>query len=137
VIVFHGTADYVLALIEKTAPLKRRRCYVPRESFCTTTERKVAELFAIRKTGCDDFKAGKITGIVLEFELVGEQPRHWDYVRDPRCMLEEHEVAVYDVRKLTLLAVWRLVNGEWHRNTVERITHGRHRTRARKRLAVA
>ncbi len=119
-IVYHGTADYVLPLIQQTAHIVRRRTYVKRKSFCTTTERSVAELFAIRKTGTEAFLAGRITGVVLEYELCGSEPHDWQRVRDPRCMVEEHEVAVYNVRRLVLAAVWRY-DKDWHREPVRSV----------------
>ena len=116
-LVFHGTGGYALSGFVAEGPRKQRRNYLRKTAFSTTTVFDVAALFAFRKTPSDDFLQGIESGIVLEYELRGVDGRDFESVRDPHCLQEEHEIAVYNVRKLTLLAVWRRNNGEWERTS--------------------
>lgn len=54
-IVYHGTGGYNLDSIRRTGLETRSRAYVRRKCACTTTDFKIAELFAIRHTPADDF----------------------------------------------------------------------------------
>jgi hypothetical protein len=106
--VFHGTGDYNLKEIQEEGPIFRSRNYHRRrKSFCTTSDFKVAARFALRRTSADDFLCGKITGIVLEFEVSGVETKDYESVRDPSSLQDEHEIAVYNPKGLKLVAVWR------------------------------
>jgi hypothetical protein len=115
--VYHGTGHYSLNEILLEGPIFRRRQYHrPKKSFCTTTEFSVAERFAVRHTPADDFLSGKISGLVLEFEVCGKEGVDFEPVRDFSSMQEESEIAVYNRRKLKLVAIWRHQK-EWIRGT--------------------
>jgi hypothetical protein len=111
--VYHGTGDYNLPGFLTKLPDRRSYSHLRHPAFCTTVDLDTATLFALRKTPSDDFLRREITGIVLEFELCGTPGRDFEYVRDPRCLQEENEVAVYNVRRLVLAGVWRYVDDRW------------------------
>jgi hypothetical protein len=113
--VFHGTGAYNLGNIVSEGPKVRSRVYVPRPSFCTTTDFQVAMTFAFRKTSSEDYLKGLITGVVLEYELTGIEGKDYLPVADPRCMLDEKEVAVCNTKTLNLKAVWRYEEEQWQR----------------------
>lgn len=117
-IVYHGTSAAGADGVRRTKPEKRRRKYTPAPCFCTTSCPLVAQMFATRKTSIEDFQRGLVTGVVLEFELAGEQGKDFGPARDPSCMQDEKEVAVYNVNRLRLVAVWR--HGKtWTREPVQ------------------
>ena len=120
-VVYHGTAEYALADFFRRVPDLARRSYLPRPAFSTSTERRVAELFAVRRTSAEDFMARRVTGIVLEFRLAGRRGLGWDFAptRDPMCQHEEHEIAVFEPGCLTLAAVWRHAGGDFTRTAWE------------------
>lgn len=117
-IVFHGTGDYCLEGLLTSEPIRRKRVYVRRACFCTTTDFQIAELFAIRRTSIEAFLAGRISGVVLEYDLSGIAGRDYDSARDVRALQEEKEVAVYNTKKLCVVAVWQY-DGDWRRLTIE------------------
>lgn len=112
-IVYHGTGNYALPGFLKEPPHLTKRSYLKEPYFSTTTSITVAKLFATRKRSLEELQNG-ILGVVLEFELTGD----YASVRDPNCMLEEHEIAVFDASNLKLLAVWKLKNRKWTRSKV-------------------
>jgi len=105
-IVFHGTSNYVLPMVQENGLLLYKYNHVKRKCACTSLELKAAQLFAIRRTSSDDFMAGKITGIVLEFEINGQAGRDYEEVKDRRSLQDEKEVAVYSPKCLSLIASW-------------------------------
>lgn len=115
--VYHGTAgNAVDSFRRRRGPLKRSRAYAPKPHFSTTTNERIARTFAFRRTGTDDWIAGRFTGVVLEYTLRGVPGRDFDRMRDPSCMQDEAEIAVYSTGRLRLAAVWRCVNNEWVRH---------------------
>lgn len=118
-IVFHGTGGYNLQSIQSNGLEARRRKYVRGKCACTTTDFKIAELFAIRHTPSDDFMRGLVTGIVLEYELTGRQGRDYAPARDASALQEEAEIAVFNVRTLRLVAVWRNIKDKWVRELAD------------------
>jgi ADP-ribose pyrophosphatase YjhB (NUDIX family) len=118
---YHGTGNSNVDGFLKEPPRPRHRSYLPkkyskRPCFCTTKSWRVAGMFAFRKSTCDEFKAGKC-GVILEFEL-DDPTEGMDYInaRDHRCMQDEKEVVVFNVRKLTLISIWENHGGEWKRS---------------------
>lgn len=116
--VYHGTGAYALEPIRAKGPEKNRRNYTRRPCFCTTTDLAVARRFAARKTGADDFLAGRLTGVVLEYRLDGDAGKDYAPARDPSCMQDEREVAVFNTKRLALAAVWRHDGTKWVREPV-------------------
>jgi hypothetical protein len=135
-IVYHGTGDYALDPIRQKGLVCRRRRYTQRPAACTTTSLHIAKMFAIRKTSCQDYHEGRITGVVMEFELSGSEGRDYAPAVDPTCMHDEKEIAVFNVSRLRLVAVWRCNQSEWHREAVgERIILQSRRLRDRQARA--
>lgn len=115
--VFHGTGHYALDSIMREGLIKRRHSHISKPCACTSLDFRVAQLFAVRKTPSEDFMAGKITGIVLEFEVNGRLGKDYQPVRDLRSLQEEQEIAVFSPRCLRLLAVWRHCQ-KWERGVL-------------------
>ncbi len=113
--VFHGTGWYAESNIRLVGPeMKHRSYHQKRKSFSTSTDFAVAELFAIRRTSQNAYLQGGIDGVVLEFSLSGTVGKDFDPVRDPSCTQDEKEIAVYNRKRLRLVAVWRY-DGDWKR----------------------
>ena len=113
--VYHGTgACSVQAILDGKAFLSPRH-YLRRRSFSTTTSFDVASIFAVRKTPAVDFRRGEITGAVIEFELSGAEGKDFAPARDPSCMQEEQEIAVFNIKALKPVATYRHVRGRWTR----------------------
>ena len=117
-IVFHGTGGYALESLLKGPPHKRARPYLRKPSFSTTLAFRTAALFALRKSSAEDLRTGRISGVVVEYRLDGAEGKDFRRTRDPYCLQEEHEVAVFSVKLLVPLAVWRDFRGEWERKEV-------------------
>lgn len=105
--VFHGTGHYALDGIVRQGLKKAKHAHVDKACACTSLDFRIAQLFAIRKTPSDDFIAGKISGVVLEFEVDGQLGRDYLPVRDSRSIQEEQEIAIFSPKCLRLIAVWR------------------------------
>jgi hypothetical protein len=105
-IVFHGTSNYAFPSIAEKGLLLNKYRHVNRKCACTSLEFKSAEVFALRKSSSDEFIAGKITGVVLEFKLQGEIKKDYEPVKDQNSIQEEHEIAVFVSKCLKLMAVW-------------------------------
>lgn len=116
-IVYHGTANWSIKGILKTGPHTRPRVYVHsnRPSFCTTTDFQIAALFAFRKISTEDYAKGLFPSGVMEFELSGEEGLDYEKAVDGRCIQDEKEIVVYNVKRLKLKAIWRNHNGQWER----------------------
>lgn len=115
-IVWHGTGLCSLEGFLTTLPERKKRSYLNGKlAFCATVNFRVATMFAVRKTPVDDFLASNTTGVVLEFELTGKEGRDYLSAEDHRCLQDEQEVAVLNVKKLKLLAVWRHTTKGWKR----------------------
>lgn len=112
-IVYRGMASYRADEVLRDGEAARLHGHLDRPACCCTTDFDIAVMFAIRKTPMVDFD--RITGKVIEFELTGDD---WEMVRDPRAILvDESEIAVYDVSLLTPVATWSAGDdGEWRRN---------------------
>ena len=106
-VVFHGTSEHAVPLVSRDGLLVKKHNHVRRKCACTSLEFKVAEVFAIRRTPADDFIAGKISGVVLEFHLRGQIGSDYEAVIDSRSLQEESEIAVYVPSRLQLIAVWK------------------------------
>lgn len=114
-IVYHGTGGYALDGFLKNPPEKRRRSYVRKPCFCTTHAFSVAATFASRKSSFDDFRNGVVSGVVLEFELTGRDGV--DYAAaDGGALQDEREIAVFNINRLRLVAVWRHDESGWQRH---------------------
>lgn len=113
--VYHGTGDYALKPIVAKGLDLRTRAYTKRKCACTTTNFKVADLFAARHTLATDFMEGKITGVVLEFLLSGTEKFDYETVRDYATHQVEDEIAVYNLKRLVLVGIHRYVDGTWIR----------------------
>ena len=118
-IVYHGTGGYNLPSIQSNGLEVRRRKYVRRKCACTTTDFAIAELFAIRHTPSDDFMNGLVSGVVLEYHLSGVTGRDHAPARDASALQEEAEIAVFNVRTLRLVAVWRNIKDKWTRELAD------------------
>jgi hypothetical protein len=117
-IVYHGTGSYSLDGIMTSGLDLHHRNYVKRKCACTTTDIAIAQLFATRKTSGDDFLAGRITGVVLEFNLRGSERIDFEHAKD--CALQdEREIVIYTPSSLILVAVHQYDNGIWRRNEVQ------------------
>jgi len=123
--VYHGTGDYALNPsigrldgLLKGKPIRNPKHYLSKPHFSTTSSFNVACLFAVRKSSPDDFFKGKMTGVVIEYELAGIEGKDFKKTRDPCCIQEEHEVAVFEVNYLKPLAVWRNIQGEWQQEKI-------------------
>ena len=115
--VWHGTGDYALKGLLTGKPIRTPRNYVRKPCFSTTLSFDIAALFATRKTLGTDFIQGRITGVVVEYELGGTEGKDWKYAKDP-CLQNEKEVAVFSVGCLIPLAVWHNIKGDWEREAV-------------------
>ena len=113
-IVYHGTGDYNLEGLLTTLPMRRTRSYVRRKCFCTTTNFNIATLFAIRQTTFEALRSGLVSGIVLEYDLGGVADKDYAQARDPSALQIEREIAVFNVSRLQLRAVWRM-RDKWRR----------------------
>ncbi len=122
-IVFHGTGHYAFEAISQRGLLKRHHSHVPKPCACTSLDIEIAKLFAVRKSTAEDFMAGKLSGIVLEFELSGRVGRDYLPVCDYRSLQTENEIAVFSPRRLQLLAVWRHEQ-DWQRHSLK-VNHDR------------
>ena len=119
VIVYHGTGlCSVMPILMGDMRLKPR-VYLKKPSFSTTTDLNVATLFASRKTPAIDFMAGKITGVVIEFELLGTPKKDYIPTRDPMCFLEEQEIAIFRTECLTPVATWTHQGNRWIREVAK------------------
>jgi len=115
--VWHGTGDYALKGLLASRPITKSRHYVCKPCFSTTLSFKIAALFAVRKTSAADFIKGVISGVVVEYELNGNEGKDFKRAVDP-CLQDEQEVAVFSVNQLVPLAVWRNIAGKWSRTLV-------------------
>lgn len=116
-IVFHGTGHYVLPLVLKKGLAKYQYPHVPVPCACTSTDFNAASRFAIRKTSADDFRAGLISGVVLEFNLAGVEGKDYTPAKGS-SLQEEYEIAVLNIKRLTLVAVWKY-DSKWVRHPLE------------------
>ncbi len=119
--VYHGTGPGCLDNIAVDGIIRRKRRYTPKphrrkKAACVTTDRSVAELFAIRRTPSDDFINGLVSGVILEFELHGDYGIDYVAAVDPTSLQYESEFLVFSERALILSAVWRSVKGVWVRD---------------------
>ena len=117
-IVYHGTGDYALKDIQAKGLRRERYPHVLHPCASVTTNIEIAQLFATRRSSSEDFLAGRLSGIVIEFELQGREGRDYAKVRDARSLHEESEIAVYSTQMLRLLAVHRHKDGNWIREAV-------------------
>jgi hypothetical protein len=118
---FHGTGSYALAGFLKELPQMWPRAYVRgRKAFSTTTDFGVASMFAIRRSSIEEMRSNT-AGVVLEFELAQSAVRRRDFIEtvDVKSMQDEKEIAIFNVRKLRLFAVWEMVDGKWNRRVLE------------------
>ena len=115
---FHGTANYnINSFIENGIILKSRE-WSKYKTFCASLSFQEATFFALRKTPISDLSQ---TGVVLEFE--GDLIEGIDFImnRDPRALRDEKEIAVFDSKKLLLIAYWEFIkNGRWQRKRLLR-----------------
>lgn len=111
-IVYHGTGDYSVESILNKGLHRKSYPHVSRLCACTSSDFRAAALFAMRKTSTDAFLAGKVTGVVVEFELSGTT-RDFRPVNN-NSLQEEHEIAVFNVKCLKPIAIWRH-DGDWKR----------------------
>ena len=116
--VYHGTSAAAVEPIRRAGLSAYRRGYVSRRCACTTTELRVGQLFATRRSSSDAYAAGRLDGVVLEFTLTGRPGADFAPARDPACMQEEREVAVFAPKCLALVAVWRHDGAAWVREAV-------------------
>ncbi len=116
--VYHGTSAGAVEPIRRKGLATYRRGYTRRRCACTTTELRVGQLFATRRSSSDGWAAGRLDGVVLEFVLDGRDGVDFTPARDPSCMQEEREVAVFDPTCLSLVAVWRHDGQNWQRQAV-------------------
>jgi hypothetical protein len=105
--VFHGTGYYALDAIIRQGLKTAKHGHVAKACACTSLDFDIAQLFAVRRTPSDDFIAGKISGVVLEFEVNGLLDRDYSPVRDSHSLQEEQEIAIFSPKCLRLVAVWR------------------------------
>lgn len=112
--VFHGTGNYAVPDITTGGLRKRLHPHVSKPCACTSLDFDIAKLFAVRKSSSEDFIAGKITGVILEFEMKGRLGKDYLPVRDTHSLQEEREIAVFSPRCLRLIAVWKY-DQEWER----------------------
>lgn len=119
--VYHGTGPGCLDGIIAKGIERRKRRYTPKphcrkKAACVTTDRAIAELFAIRRTPSDDFMSGVVSGVVIEFELEGDYGVDYVAAVDPTSLQYESEFLVFSERALVPSAVWRSVRGIWVRD---------------------
>lgn len=114
-IVFHGTQNCILPLIKTKGPLVKIRTYdKSRKSFSTTTDLKIAKLFAMRNSSPQSIFNDHVDGVVLEFALAGTHGIDYNNVKDYGSIQDEKEIAVYNTRCLALIAVW-IYDKDWKR----------------------
>ena len=113
--VYHGTGSCSLDAILAGKATLRSKPHLRKVHFSTTYVPEIARLFAIRKTPIGDFTKGLVTGVVIEFLLDGQEGRDFVRMRDPVCILEENEIAVFNLRSLTPTGVWNNKDGKWVR----------------------
>lgn len=110
--VFHGTACNYIDLFRKEGPRVSGQRHLPKWAFCTSTDFKEAERFAIRHTPANDLNK---PGIVIEFDASLCSPKQYKHVKDVATMYDEKEVAFFKTSGLRIVAVWWLRSDGWVR----------------------
>lgn len=118
--VFHGTAQYNLTVFLTGPPKTQFYSHIPpngRYAFCTSLSFEEAALFALRKTPVSDLR--KI-GIVLEFDLnKAKEKKDYLQVKKTHAIRDEQEIAVFNTKKLKLIAFWEFKQGKWKRDELK------------------
>lgn len=116
-IVYHGTARYNLDSLLSSRPHINRRLYLgDRKAFSTTTDFKVAALFALRRSPPSVLSGDeREMGVVIEYEFLEilGKGRKWDHAVDHGTFQDEKEIAIFKPEILEFRAVWHMKNGEW------------------------
>lgn len=118
-IVYHGTGRCSLKGLLTSPPKCWPRDYLRgRSAFSTTTDRSIAELFALRRSppsvlGGDE----REMGVVLEYRLEESgKGRDWMPAVCSGVLQDEQEIAVLNPSVLELAAVWEVKRGRWKRS---------------------
>lgn len=118
-IVYHGTGRCHLESLISSQPRVAPRLYLGgRRAFSTTTDFKIAALFALRKSPPSVLSGDdREMGVVLEYEfcsLVGKG-RKWAPTVEPGVLQDEKEIAIFKPEILEFRAVWFSEKDEWIR----------------------
>jgi hypothetical protein len=116
-IVYHGTGDYSLESLVREGPKLYPRQYLDgKKAFSTTTDFKIATLFALRRSPPEALRDERRCGVVLEYEIrEARKGKGWRPVVCPGVLQDEQEIAILKTDVLDLMAVWYLESGEWVR----------------------
>jgi len=118
-IVYHGTGRYNLESLLSSKPRVTPRLYLNmRKAFSTTTDFKIAALFALRKSPPSVLSGDdREMGVVLEYEfcsLLGKG-RKWVPAVDRGTFQDEKEIAIFKPEILEFRAVWFSDKDAWIR----------------------
>lgn len=118
-IVYHGTARCNLEGLLSSLPRVSPKSHLNwKRAFCTTTDFKIAALFALRKSPPSILRGDESEmGIVIEYEfssLLGKG-RKWAPAVCRGVLQDEKEIAIFNPKILEIKAVWKSENGKWVR----------------------
>lgn len=117
--VYHGTGKYSLDSLLGKGPRLYPRDYLDfRKAFSTTTDFKIAALFAFRRSPPAALTDESEMGVVVEYKLAAQEGTGWSHAKYPGVLQEEKEIAIFDPGVLIVQAVWRSQNGGWVRQKV-------------------
>lgn len=121
-IVYHGTGVCHLDGLLTSAPRRTPRSYLKsRQAFSTTTDFKIAALFAFRRSPISALHDEKDYGVVLEYEISSPEGKDWVRAKESGVLQDEQEIAVFRVSALKLKAVHCMENSDWVRRNVSEV----------------
>ena len=118
-IVYHGTARWNLEKLLSSLPRVSPQSHLNlKKAFCTTTDFKIAALFALRRSPPSVLTGDESElGVVIEYEvaLTSREGKDWARAICHGVLQDEKEIAIFKPKILEILAVWICENGEWIR----------------------
>jgi len=118
-IVYHGTACWSLEGLLSSLPRVYPQSHLNwKHAFCTTTDFKIAALFALRRSPPSVLKGDESElGVVVEYEVAptSRKGKDWSPAVCRGVLQDEKEIAIFKPKILEILAVWKCENGEWVR----------------------
>lgn len=116
-IVYHGTGRYNLESLLSSRPHVTPRLYLGgRRAFSTTTDFKIAALFALRKSPPSVLSGDeREMGVVIEYEFYSflGKGRKWAPAVEHGVLQDEKEIAIFRPEILEFRAVWFLKKDKW------------------------
>lgn len=119
-IVYHGTGRCSLESLLSDGPKLWPRQYLGgRRAFSTTTDFKIASLFALRRSPPSVLRGDESAmGVVLEYEvaLTSRKGKDWIPAVCSGVLQDEKEIAILNPKVLEVIAIWQVEQDEWVRS---------------------